>query len=98
MPLIRTLFLIFFISFLQNLLSQHHHKHNHSIEPKQNTPVQGNYNLIENKGQWPKGVLFNSKMDGGKIWFQQRKMIYHLQDYSSMHEAHAMKNPTFSSE
>jgi len=54
--------------------------------------------LIENKGQWPKGVLFRSNMDGGKLWVLENKMIFHLQDFSSMHKAHAMKTPNFSSE
>ena len=63
MPLIRTLILIFFISFLQNSLSQNHQKHKHSFEHKQNNVVQANGALIENKGQWPQGVLFNTKME-----------------------------------
>ncbi len=98
MPLIRSIFLIIFISFLQNSFSQNQHKHNHAFEHKQNNALQSGGNLIENKGQWPEGVLFNTKMDGGKVWFQQHKMIYHLQDYSAMHEAHAMKNPSFTSD
>ena len=36
--------------------------------------------LLENKGQWPEGVLFRSNMNGGKVWIQQHKLIYHLQD------------------
>lgn len=51
--------------------------------------------LIENKGQWPEGVLFQTNMHGGKLWVQQRKMIFHLQDFSAMERAHAMKDPTF---
>lgn len=54
--------------------------------------------LLENKGQWPSGVLFRTNMSGGKVWLQQRKMIYHLQDYSAMQKAHAMQNPYFRSE
>ena len=41
--------------------------------------------LLENKGQWPEGVLFRSNMPGGKLWVQQHKLIFHLQDYSTMH-------------
>lgn len=48
--------------------------------------------LIENKGQWPEGVLFQTKMDGGKLWIQQKKMIFHLQDYSIMHRLHAARD------
>jgi gliding motility-associated-like protein len=47
--------------------------------------------LLENKGQWPKGVLFQLKTNGGKLWIQQRKMIFHLQDYSALHHAHSGK-------
>ena len=51
--------------------------------------VTSNESLIENKGQWPEGVFFQSKIDGGKVWVQQNKFVYHLQDFSSMHEVHA---------
>tara|TARA_B100000524_G_scaffold86175_1_gene39921 strand:- start:3705 stop:7760 length:4056 start_codon:yes stop_codon:yes gene_type:complete len=69
--------------FAQNYWSQEqetHENHNHGSSKE---------SLIENKGQWPDGVLFQSKIDGGKVWVQQNKFIYHLQDFSSMHEAHA---------
>ena len=56
-----------------------HQQHNH----------QKKSNLIENKGQWPKPVLFNSSIDGGKVWVQQNKFVYHLQDFSALHENHA---------
>lgn len=54
--------------------------------------------LIENKGQWPEGVVFRANMDGGKLWVLENKMIFHLQDYSSMHKAHAMSTPGFTGE
>jgi gliding motility-associated-like protein len=54
--------------------------------------------LIENKGQWPQGVVFRANMDGGKLWVLENKMIFHLQDYSSMHKAHAMSTPGFTGE
>jgi gliding motility-associated-like protein len=54
--------------------------------------------LIENKGQWPKGVVFRANMDGGKLWVLENKMIFHLQDYSAMHKAHAMNTPGFTGE
>ena len=74
---------IFLCFFVQNYWSQDqesHHNHNHGASKE---------SLIENKGQWPDGVLFQSKIDGGKVWVQQNKFVYHLQDFSSMHEAHA---------
>jgi gliding motility-associated-like protein len=51
--------------------------------------------LLENKGQWPEGVLFRSNMPGGKLWVQQHKLIFHLQDYSKMHKLHAMAEPNY---
>ena len=51
--------------------------------------------LLENKGQWPEGVLFRSNMPGGKLWVQQHKLIFHLQDYSLMHKLHAMAEPNY---
>lgn len=54
--------------------------------------------LIENKGQWPEAVLYRTNMTGGKVWLQQHKMVYHLQDYSAMQKAHAMQNPSFQNE
>ncbi len=56
-----------------------HHDHAHDFKSS---------NLLENKGQWPSPVLFQSSIDGGKVWVQQNKFVYHLQDYSSMHENH----------
>ena len=56
-----------------------HHNHTHDFKRS---------NLLENKGQWPSPVLFQSSIDGGKVWVQQNKFVYHLQDYSSMHENH----------
>jgi gliding motility-associated-like protein len=97
MYLYRLLFLVLFITIYFTGLSQNrtanlkpleNYVHNHENEKK----------LIENKGQWPKGVLFQTKMDGGKLWIQQRKMIFHLQDYSSMHRAHAAKDSSFKSD
>lgn len=52
--------------------------HNHSIH----------HAFIENKGQWHDEVLFKSKFDGGNLWVQQKKMVFHLQDFSATHEAH----------
>lgn len=85
---------VFFCFVYFNSFSQ---KNTHIDQHKQEQTHTLNHDKIflENKGQWPEGVLFNTKMEGGKVWFQQHKMIYHLQDYSAMHELHAMKNPSF---
>ncbi len=46
------------------------------------------HGFIENKGQWDKDVLFQSKFAGGNLWIQQKKFVFHLQDFSAMHENH----------
>ena len=81
---------VFSFSFSQENLTPHEN-HVHKIDPNRHSS--SSTMLIENKGQWPEGVLFRSKMEGGNVWVQQHKFVYHLQDYSAMYEAHAMKNP-----
>ena len=68
-----------------------------SIKPLANKNNTGK-TLMENKGQWPKGVVFRANMEGGKLWVLDNKMIFHLQDYSAMHKAHAMNTPGFTGE
>ena len=63
--------------------------HSHDDHVHQQHNHQKKSNLIENKGQWPRPVLFNSSIEGGKVWIQQNKFVYHLQDFSSLHENHA---------
>lgn len=53
-------------------------EHSHSIH----------HSFIENKGQWNKNVLFQSKLEGGNLWVEQGRMLFHLQDYSSVHDNH----------
>jgi len=45
--------------------------------------------LIENKGQWDDKIFFQSKFQGGNLWVQQHKLVFHLQDYSAYQAAHA---------
>lgn len=47
------------------------------------------YALIENKGQWAKQVLFQSKSQGDNIWVQQHGFIYDIRDYSALKKAHS---------
>ncbi len=61
-----------FFSFSQEV------KHEHSMY----------HSFIENKGQWPKEVLFKTSFDGGNLWIQQRKFVFHLQDFSILHQNH----------
>jgi gliding motility-associated-like protein len=44
--------------------------------------------FFENKGQWPSGILFKTQLEGGNIWVQQKKLVFHLQDFSQLHDAH----------
>lgn len=48
--------------------------------------------FVENKGQWDQSVLFKSKFEGGNLWVQQHKFLFHFQDFSSIHEAHLSKS------
>src|SRR5688572_16589014 len=44
--------------------------------------------FIENKGQWQKPILFKAKFSGGNLWIQQNKFVFHLQDFSNLHQNH----------
>jgi gliding motility-associated-like protein len=46
------------------------------------------HGFIENKGQWDKEVLFQSKFAGGNLWIQQKKFVFHLQDLREIRESH----------
>jgi gliding motility-associated-like protein len=48
--------------------------------------------FIENKGQWDTAVLFKSHFQGGNLWVQQGKLVFHLQDYSAYQNAHGNFN------
>jgi gliding motility-associated-like protein len=58
-------------------------EHKHSIH----------HAFIENKGQWKDEILFKSQFQGGNLWVQQHKILFHLADYSNIQKAHA--NPDF---
>lgn len=53
-------------------------EHNHSIH----------HAFIENKGQWNPNILFKTHFQGGNLWVQQGKLLFHLQDYSAYQKAH----------
>lgn len=74
--------LLFLLLFVSGISWSQVIEHNHSIK----------HAFIENKGQWDKQVLFQSKFNGGNLWVQQKKMIFHLQDYSDMHDVHVARN------
>ena len=46
--------------------------------------------FIENKGQWPEQVMFKSQFNGGNMWVEQNKFMFHLQDFSNLHKAHTV--------
>ncbi len=74
MRILLGLFLIFdLLSFSQEI------EHKHSIH----------HAFIENNGQWEKEILFKSQFQGGNLWIQQHKMLFHLADYSNYQKAHA---------
>lgn len=87
------LFLFALLSFSNKGFSQQS-----AHKPHIHTETNSGKVLFENKGQWPEGVLFRTNMDGGKLWVQQRKMVFHLQDFSAMRKSHAMQNPNFHGE
>lgn len=47
--------------------------------------------FVENKGQWDEKVLFKSRFQGGNMWVQQHKFVFHLQDFGETNEAHVGK-------
>ncbi len=49
------------------------------------------FGFIENKGQWQEPILFKSNVNGGNMWVQQNKFVFHLQDFSETHLAHNAK-------
>ena len=78
----------FFIAFLFLTVFTPHFAqettHNHSIQ----------HAFIENKGQWEKPILFKTHFSAGNLWVQQRKFVFHLQDYSNMQKNHGNLNAT----
>lgn len=76
---IRFLFYLLLVSFFGTAQEVHHH---HSIP----------HSFIENNGQWEDNVLFKTKFQGGNLWIEQGKMMFHLQDFSRLQAFHA--NPT----
>lgn len=55
----------------------------------------GQYNFLENKGQWPDHVNYCADMDGGKIWLEKGRVLYQFSDYSDLHKAHAKPDQEF---
>jgi gliding motility-associated-like protein len=47
----------------------------------------GIYNFVPNGGQWPEGVLYKTNVNGGKIWLEEKGILYQFTDHSEMHHA-----------
>ena len=54
-------------------------EHDHSLQ----------HAFIENGGQWKDDVLFKANFQGGNLWVEQGKMMFHLQDFSKLQQYHA---------
>lgn len=77
----RLLAMLFFLASFTSVHAQEIH-HDHSIH----------HAFLENKGQWPNQVLFKTTFQGGNMWIEQGKVMFHLQDYSDYRSAHAAMN------
>jgi gliding motility-associated-like protein len=47
----------------------------------------GIYNFVPNGGQWPDGVLYKADVAGGKIWLEEKGILYQFVDNSNVHHA-----------
>ncbi len=70
--------IFFLLLFAFNSVKAQEIAHEHSIH----------HAFIENKGQWESPILFKAKFSGGNLWVQQNKFVFHLQDFSKLHELH----------
>lgn len=71
------LILLFLVLIPNILLAQDvdhaHHKH---------------FGFIENGGQWNDNVLFKTHFNGGNLWIEQNRLLFHLQDFTQLEKAH----------
>ena len=70
--------LIFFIFFIGLGGNTQEITHAHSVH----------HAFLENKGQWEDHVFFKNKVDGGNMWVEQGRVLFQLQDYSELRDAH----------
>jgi len=47
----------------------------------------GIYNFVPNQGQWPQGVKYKADFQGGRIWLEEKGILYQFTDYSEVHHA-----------
>lgn len=53
-----------------------------------NHPHHKQFSFLENKGQWHEKVLFKAPFSGGNLWVQQKKFVFHFQDFSDLKKNH----------
>ena len=75
---LRYFFVLFLFASLSQVSAQESHEH---------TP-HNEIQFIENKGQWPSVVQFQSSVSGGKLWIGDSSILFQLQDLSDLHKAH----------
>jgi gliding motility-associated-like protein len=75
---LRYFFVLFLFASLSQVSAQDSHEH---------TP-HNEIQFIENKGQWPSVVQFQSSVSGGKLWIGDSSILFQLQDFSDLHKAH----------
>lgn len=56
------------------------------------------FGFIENKGQWNDNVIFKTQFEGGNLWIEQKRLLFHLQDYSELEKAHTEPGSTKSTD
>ncbi|MGM0478028.1 MAG: gliding motility-associated C-terminal domain-containing protein [Bacteroidota bacterium] len=72
----RLLLLLIFIA--SNAIKAQEVTHSHSVH----------HAFIENKGQWPDHVFFMNRFGSGNMWVEDGRVLFHLQDYDRMNDAH----------
>lgn len=71
-------FITLFVICITSLLFGQELEYSHSVH----------HSFVENKGQWPEHVLFQNRIGNGNMWVEQKQLLFQLQDYSKMQEAH----------
>jgi gliding motility-associated-like protein len=57
--------------------------------------VNGQYEWVENKGQWPENVVFKTSVQSGNLWMERAGFTYQLYDPAALgdlHSAHGQRD------
>lgn len=46
------------------------------------------YSIIENRGQWPSGIIGAADLESGKLFLEEGRLTYHFFDLSAIRKAH----------